>query len=191
MVVIGIVGASALRERDVVDALVLSLRFDGWSVSTIKRAPDGFDVDQPGKLSYRRREAGCAEVLLVGDRRSVLMTEFRDESAPSLEQLAARLLPVDVVIAEGFKGAAVPTVEVYVASRQREPRCRSDPNIVAIVTATRSSAPCPAFASRRHGRAVPLHRRAPCAGKPRERRHLKRAGPGRGPANAVPSRADS
>lgn len=134
MVVIGVVGASALRERDVVDELVSSLRFDGWSVSTIKRAPDGFDVDQPGKLSYRRRESGCAEVLLVGDRRSVLMTEFRGESAPSLEQLAARLLPVDVVIAEGFKGAAVPTVEVFVASRQREPRWQSDANIVAVVT---------------------------------------------------------
>jgi molybdopterin-guanine dinucleotide biosynthesis adapter protein len=131
--VIGIVGASAMRDRDLVDAIILSLRFDGWSVSTIKRAPDGFDVDQPGKLSYRRREAGCREVLLVGDRRSVLMTEFRDESEPSLEQLAARLLPVDVVIAEGFKDAAVPTVEVYVAGH-REPRWQSDANIVAVVT---------------------------------------------------------
>jgi molybdopterin-guanine dinucleotide biosynthesis protein B len=41
---------------------------------------------------------------------------------------------VDVVIVEGFKGAAVPTVEVFVAARQREPRCRSDPTIVAVVT---------------------------------------------------------
>jgi molybdopterin-guanine dinucleotide biosynthesis protein MobB len=132
--IVGIIGASALRERNLVEEIILSLRFDGWTVSTIKRAPDGFDVDQPGKLSYRRREAGCREVLLVGDRRSVLMTELRDESAPSLGQLAARLLPVDIVIAEGFKGAAVPTVEIFVASRHREPRFQSDPNIVAVVT---------------------------------------------------------
>ena len=72
--------------------------------------------------------------MLVGDRRLALMMEFRDDPQPSLEWLAARLLPVDIVIVEGFKGAAVPTIEVFVASGQREPRCRSDPNIVAVVT---------------------------------------------------------
>jgi molybdopterin-guanine dinucleotide biosynthesis protein MobB len=72
--------------------------------------------------------------MLVGDRRLALMMEFREEPQPSLEWLAARLLPVDVVVAEGFKGAAVPTIEVFVAARQQEPRCRSDPNIVAVAT---------------------------------------------------------
>lgn len=134
MNIVGIIGASAMRERSLVEEIILSLRFDGWSVSTIKRAPDGFDIDLPGKVSHRRREAGCREVMLVGDRRLALMLEFRDEPQPPLEWLAARLLPVDVVIAEGFKGAAVPTIEVFVAARQQEPRCRSDPNIVAVVT---------------------------------------------------------
>ena len=134
MNIVGIIGASAMRERNLVEEIILSLRFDGWSVSTIKRAPDGFDVDQPGKVSYRRREAGCRDVMLVGDRRLALMMEFRDDPQPSLKWLAARLLPVDVVVAEGFKGVAVPTVEVFVAARQQEPRCRSDPNIVAVAT---------------------------------------------------------
>lgn len=134
LIVVGIVGASALRERDIVDDIVLALRFDGWTVSALKRAPDGFDIDRPGKLSYRRRESGCREVMLVGDRRQVLMTEFGDAGQPSLERLVARLQPVDVVIAEGFRNAAIPTVEVFVATRRGEPRCRSDPNIVAVVT---------------------------------------------------------
>ena len=132
--IVGIIGASALRERNLVEEIILSLRFDGWTVSTMKRAPDGFDIDQPGKVSHRRREAGCREVMLVGDRRLALMMEFREEPQPSLEWLAARLLPVDVVVAEGFKGAVVPTIEVFVAARQQEPRCRSDPNIVAVVS---------------------------------------------------------
>jgi molybdopterin-guanine dinucleotide biosynthesis protein B len=134
LVVIGIVGASALRDRDLVDDVIAWLRIEGWSVSTLKRAPDGFDLDQPGKLSHRRREAGCREVMLVGERRLALMAEFRDESAPTLDQLVARLAPVDVVIAEGFKRAAIPIVEVFVAARHGEPRCRSDPNVVAVVT---------------------------------------------------------
>lgn len=145
MVVVGIVGASALREHDVVDRIVLSLRFDGWTVSTVKRAPDGFDVDRPGKLSYRRREAGCREVMLVGDRRGVLMTEFRDAGPPSLDQLVLRLQPVDVVVAEGFKGAAVPTVEVYVPGRHGAPRCLSDSSIVAVVTHATIDCAVPCF----------------------------------------------
>jgi molybdopterin-guanine dinucleotide biosynthesis protein B len=132
--IVGIIGASAMRDRNLVEEIILSLRFDGWSVSTLKRAPDGFDLDQTGKVSHRRREAGCREVMLVGDRRLALMMEFRDDPQPSPETLAARLLPVDVVIAEGFRDAALPTIEVFVASRQPEPRCHSDPNIVAVVT---------------------------------------------------------
>ncbi len=134
MNIVGIIGASALRERNLVEEIILSLRFDGWSVSTMKRAPDGFDIDQPGKVSHRRREAGCREVMLVGDRRLALMMEFREEPQPSLEWLAARLLPVDVMVAEGFKGAAVPTVEVFVAARQQVPRCQADSNIIAVMT---------------------------------------------------------
>ncbi len=53
-----LLGASALREQDFVCDLIASLRIDGWSVSNIKRAPDGFDLDQPGKGSYAKREGG-------------------------------------------------------------------------------------------------------------------------------------
>lgn len=142
---IGVIGASALRERDLVGELILALRFEGLSVSTVKRAPDGFDADQPGKLSYRRREAGTREVMLVGDQRLVLMSEFRTDGRPPLDKVAARLLPVDVVIAEGFKDAAIPTVEVFVAARHGEPRCHRDPNIIALVTHEAIDAAVPRF----------------------------------------------
>ena len=145
MKIVGIVGASALRERNLIDKLIASLRFDGWSVSTIKRAPDGFDLDQPGKTSYERREAGCREVMLVGDRRLALMSEFRHEPEPSLADLAARLLPVDIVIAEGFKGATIPTVEVFVRARHGEPRCDRDPNVVVVVSDERIECRVPHF----------------------------------------------
>ena len=145
MKIVGIVGASALRERNLIDSLIVSLRFDGWSVSTIKRTPDGFDLDQPGKTSYERREAGCREVMLVGDRRLVLMSEFRNDAQPSLTELAARLLPVDIVIAEGFKGEPIPTVEIFVRARHGEPRCDRDPNIVAVVSDERVECRVPRF----------------------------------------------
>lgn len=149
MKVIGLVGVSALGKSPFVEMLIGALRVDGFTVSTIKRAPDGFDLDRPGKVSWTRREAGCREVMLVGDRRLVLMREFRDAPQPPLEELVARLEPVDVVIAEGFQDAAVPTIEVVVPGSGRAPRWPGNPHIVAIVVDPADAdvpAPLPRFA---------------------------------------------
>jgi len=146
MKVIGLIGASALGKSPFVDALIGALRIDGWSVSTIKRAPDGFDLDRPGKLSWARREAGCQEVMLVGDRRFVLMHEFRDDPAPALGALISRLDPVDLVLVEGFKDAAVPTIEVLVAASGRAPRWPGNRHVVALVSDEPITAPLPTFA---------------------------------------------
>lgn len=146
MKVIGIIGASALGKGPFVETLIASFRLDGWSVSTIKRAPDGFDLDQPGKMSWARREAGCHEVMLVGDRRLVLMQEFRDGPAPTLGALIARLDPVDLVVVEGFQGAAIPTVEICVPSSGRAPRWPQNRHVVALVADEDADAPLPRFA---------------------------------------------
>jgi molybdopterin-guanine dinucleotide biosynthesis protein B len=145
MKVIGIVGASALKKTAFVETLIASFRFDGWSVSTIKRAPDGFDMDKPGKMSWARREAGCHEVMLVGDRRLVLMQEFRADS-PALGTLIARLEPVDLVIVEGFQSAALPTIEICVPASGRAPRWPQNRHVVALVADEPIDAPLPRFA---------------------------------------------
>ncbi len=134
MKVFSVVGASALPDRELICDLIATFRIDGWSVSTIKRAPDGFDLDQPGKGSYAKREAGATDVMLVGDRRLVLMHEFRESSEPSVESLLARMSPVDVVLVEGFKDAALPTVEVWLRSSGRPPRWPTNPHVFAIVS---------------------------------------------------------
>jgi molybdopterin-guanine dinucleotide biosynthesis protein B len=142
----GVIGASALREQDFICDLISSLRIDGWSVSTIKRAPDGFDLDQPGKGSYAKREAGAAEVMLVGDRRLVLMQEFRDSREPSVASLLARMNPVDVVLVEGFKAAALPTVEVWLRSSGSPPRWPENRHVFAIVSDERVDSAIARFA---------------------------------------------
>ncbi len=145
MKVVGLIGASALGKNALTEDLIHAFRFEGFSVSTIKRAPDGFDLDQPGKGSYARREAGCREVMLVGDKRLVLMHEFRADPEPTLESLLARLAPVDVVVAEGFKTATVPAIEVCVPSSGRECRWRTNANVVALVSDETFESPLPRF----------------------------------------------
>jgi len=134
MKIVGLIGVSALGRSTFVDNLIEAFRLDDWTVSTIKRAPDGFDLDQPGKTSYARREAGCREVMLVGDKRLVLMNEFRDEPEPALESLVARLSAVDVVIAEGFQSTTIPTIEVCVPASGRKYRWKKNANVFALVS---------------------------------------------------------
>lgn len=141
-----LLGASALREQDFVYKLIASLRLDGWSVSSIKRVPDGFDIDQPGRGSYVRREAGCSEVMLVGDRRLVLMQEFRASAEPSIASLLDRMNPVDVVMVEGFRNGVLPTVEVWLRSSGRTPRWLQGPNVFAIVSDEPVDTPIERFA---------------------------------------------
>jgi molybdopterin-guanine dinucleotide biosynthesis protein MobB len=145
MKAIGLLGASALGKSTFIEDLIHAFRFEGWSVSTIKRAPDGFDIDEPGKGSYVRREAGCREVMLVGDKRLVLMQEFGLDPEPSLDSLLARLAPVDVIIAQGFKNSAIPTIEVCVPSSGRASRWPANRHIAAIVSDEPVDAPLPRF----------------------------------------------
>lgn len=109
----GLAGYSGAGKTTLLEALIPRLNAAGLRVSLIKHAHHRFDIDQPGKDSYRLREAGCSEVLLVSDHRWVLMHELRGEPEPSLEEQMARFSECDLVLVEGFKHTPVPKLEVH------------------------------------------------------------------------------
>lgn len=113
MKVFGLAGYSGSGKTTLLEALIPRLSAAGLSVSLIKHAHHRFDIDQPGKDSYRLREAGCSEVLLVSDHRWVLMHELRGAPEPSLEEQIARFSECDLVLVEGFKQTPIPKLEVY------------------------------------------------------------------------------
>lgn len=143
MKIMCVVGASVLGKSAFVERLIEAFRCDDHSVSIIKHAPDGFDMDTPGKASHARRTAGAREVMLVGDRRLVLMKEYRSE--PGLAQLVARLDPVDLVIVEGFGAAPFPTIEVHRPSSGRPARWPENRHVVALASDERVISPLPCF----------------------------------------------
>ncbi|MDP2135116.1 MAG: molybdopterin-guanine dinucleotide biosynthesis protein B [Sulfuritalea sp.] len=109
----GLAGYSGAGKTTLLEALIPLLTAAGLRVSLIKHAHHRFDIDQPGKDSYRLREAGCSEVLLVSDHRWVLMHELRGEPEPSLEEQIARFSVCDLVLVEGFKHTPIPKLEVH------------------------------------------------------------------------------
>lgn len=113
MKVFGLAGYSGSGKTTLLEALIPRLTATGLSVSLIKHAHHRFDIDQPGKDSYRLREAGCSEVLLISEQRWVLMHELRGAPEPSLEEQIARFSECDLVLVEGFKHTPIPKLEVH------------------------------------------------------------------------------
>ena len=133
MRVFGIAGWSGSGKTTLLVALLPILRAQGVSVSTVKHTHDGFDMDRPGKDSFRHRDAGAREVLVVSAARWALLHELTD-GEPPLAELISRLAPVDLVLVEGFKAHAFPKLEVHRPALGKPPIWPGQADIVAVAT---------------------------------------------------------
>ncbi|HLT27901.1 MAG TPA: molybdopterin-guanine dinucleotide biosynthesis protein B [Zeimonas sp.] len=134
MKVFGFAGYSGSGKTTLIEQLIPRFVLRGLRVSLVKHAHHLFDIDKPGKDSWRHREAGASEVLITSDQRWVLMHELRDEPEPSLHEQLGRFSPCDLVLVEGYKRAAIPKLEVYRPALGRQPLYPDDPNIVAVAS---------------------------------------------------------
>ena len=134
MRVIGLAGWSGSGKTTLMTALIPEFVARGLSVSTIKHAHHAFDVDQPGKDSWRHRQAGANEVMVVSERRWALMHELRGAPEPGLDQLVPRITPVDLLLVEGFKHHPHPKIEVYRPSLGKLPLHPDDRYLVAVAS---------------------------------------------------------
>lgn len=113
MKIFGLAGWSGSGKTTLLVKLIPALVGRGISVSTLKHAHHGFDVDKPGKDSYEHRAAGATEVMISSAKRFALMHELRDAPEPTVEDLVAHMTPVDLLIIEGFKAHAHEKLEVH------------------------------------------------------------------------------
>ena len=134
MKVFGITGWKNSGKTHLMERLVKEFKSRNFSVSTIKNAHHGFDVDQPGKDSFRHRQAGAQEVLIASEKRWVLMHENSDELQPSLTDLIKKLSKVDLVLVEGFKQERHPKIEVVRKVRDQNLIAENDPTILAVAS---------------------------------------------------------
>lgn len=134
MKIFGIAGRSGMGKTTLLERLIPSLAARGLRVSLIKHSHKPVDIDRPGKDSYRLREAGCAEVLLLGPERWALMHELRGAPEPTLEQLVPHMQRCDLLLIEGFKGGDFPKLEVWRASEGKPVLWGEWPGIVAVAS---------------------------------------------------------
>jgi molybdopterin-guanine dinucleotide biosynthesis protein B len=132
--VFGVVGWKNNGKTTLVERLVAHLTAAGYRVSTVKHAHHEVDLDQPGKDTWRHREAGASEVVLATARRWAVIHELRGEPEPPLGDLLARMSPVDLVLVEGFKRFPHPKLETHRRERGTPLLAREDPTIVAVAS---------------------------------------------------------
>ncbi|MGH6625550.1 MAG: molybdopterin-guanine dinucleotide biosynthesis protein B [Burkholderiaceae bacterium] len=135
MKVVGFAGYSGSGKTTLVERLIPALKARGLRVSVVKHAHHRFDIDHPGKDTWRHREAGAFEVVVASSQRLALMREFERPAQLSVHQLIAELYEgVDWVLVEGFKDSDLPKIEVWRAATHKPARYPDDDLIVAIAT---------------------------------------------------------
>lgn len=143
MKVIGMAGWSGSGKTTLVEQLIPHFTARGLRVSVIKHAHHGFDLDKPGKDSYRHREAGAVQVLMLSNDRWVLMHELRGAPEPTLDEQLRLLAPCDLVLIEGYKEAAVPKIEIHRPALGKPPLWPDNPHVIAVASDADLECPLP------------------------------------------------
>jgi molybdopterin-guanine dinucleotide biosynthesis adapter protein len=134
MRIIGLAGWSGSGKTTLITKVIPRLRARALSVSTLKHAHHGFDLDQPGKDSFFHRAAGATEVVISSAKRWAILHELREEAEWDLPDLVAKITPVDLVLVEGYKRDAFPKLEVHRAANGKPLIQPEDPHVVAIAS---------------------------------------------------------
>ena len=142
MKLFGVTGFKNAGKTGLVERLVTEIAGRGLTVSTVKHTHHDVDLDAPGTDSFRHRAAGAREVVLASANRWAMLHELRGQAEPTLEGLMARMAPVDLVIAEGYKTARHPKVEAWRQAAGHRLMAPDDPTIRAVAADTALAGLC-------------------------------------------------
>ena len=130
--VVCIVGFSGAGKTTVTVGLVAALKQRGLRVGTIKHDVHGFEMDRPGKDSWRHKQAGASATIISSPAQIGLVMDVDHDQHPL--ELVPLLGEMDIVLVEGFKRADLPKIEVFRPENEKPPVCRNDRNLLAVVS---------------------------------------------------------
>jgi molybdopterin-guanine dinucleotide biosynthesis protein B len=141
--ILSIVGKSGCGKTTLLEKLIPALKRRGLRLATIKHhSHPGFEIDQPGKDTWRHARAGSDHVVLAAPDKIASIRVLQREL--SLDEIAAQISGVDLILTEGYKRAGKPAIEVLRAENGLELVAGAE-QLVALVTDTPLAAPLPQF----------------------------------------------
>lgn len=134
--ILGFAAASGTGKTTLLSLVIPLLKRHGLRIGLIKHSHHNFDIDQPGKDSFRLREAGANSVMLVSKYRRAIITELDGEQEPSLksELMAFDQSNLDLILVEGFRHEAFPKIELHRPCLNKPLLYPEDPSIIAVVS---------------------------------------------------------
>jgi molybdopterin-guanine dinucleotide biosynthesis protein B len=130
--ILSIVGKSDSGKTTLIEKLIPELRHMGIRVGTVKHDVHGFEMDHPGKDSWRHKQAGASVTLISSPKRIGMVKDVDHDHG--LDELLPFLSDVDIVLTEGYKRESKPKIEIYRPEIHSQPLCKDDPMLIALVT---------------------------------------------------------
>lgn len=142
--IVSVVGFSGAGKTTLLEKLIGSLVSRGCRVGTIKHDVHGFEMDKPGKDSWRHKQAGASTTLISSPRQIGMVMDVDHDHHP--EELKGFFKGVDIIFTEGYKRGDCPKLEVFRKGVHETPLCRNDERLIALITDTDTDLGVPRFA---------------------------------------------
>ena len=130
--IVTIVGYSGAGKTTFLEKLISTLTQRGYNVGTIKHDVHGFEMDKPGKDTWRHKRAGARTTLISSPCQIGMVRDVGHDH--TLEELVPLLSGMDIILAEGFKRSHVPKLEIFRPEAYKDPVCRNDKNLLALIS---------------------------------------------------------
>ena len=130
--IVSIVGKSGAGKTNLIEKLIPELKSMGFKVGTIKHDVHGFELDHPGKDSWRHKQAGSATTIISSPHKIGIVMDVDHDHTP--DELATFFSGVDIILSEGYKRENKPKVEIFRDKIHNQPLCLDDGNLIALMT---------------------------------------------------------
>jgi len=141
--IVTFVGKSNSGKTTLIEKLLPELSNLGLDVGTIKHDVHGFDIDIPGKDTWRHRKAGAKRTVISSPTKVAFIQDVDHDH--SLDELVVYFQGLDLVLTEGYLRESKPKVEVFRDAVQPEPLCQGDRNLIALVSSALLDLKVPRF----------------------------------------------
>ena len=141
--ILGFAAFSGTGKTTLLTQTIPVLKRHGLRIGLIKHSHHDFQIDDPGKDSFRLRAAGASPVMLISSHRRAIITEITPEREPRLDEQLQLFdqSELDLILVEGFKAEPFPKIELHRPSLNKPFLYPNDPAIIAIASDCRLETP--------------------------------------------------
>ena len=130
--VVSVVGYSGSGKTTLLEKLISELKDRGYAVGTIKHDVHGFEMDKPGKDSWRHKKAGASATIIASPYQIGMVRDVEHDHSP--EELMALIPDMDIILTEGYKKENLPKLEVFRSEVHKAPLFKGDKTLLALIS---------------------------------------------------------